>query len=402
MIDTLVIVVYNRFHNVEKWLKILQTAQRPKNVVVIQNLDTPFSFTHFENEGIIFINRKNIGFDIGAFQDVVKNRLAGFPEWEQLFWVIDDCFPMVDDYLGYFNLTHGEGVRCMEISTYVRRHIRTTAFSIRKETAAKLQFPADPVTTKQHCYMFEHRWHKNLFIDQVERMKLKVVQVAPNESSPMFDTGYHRRLNRDKELALKWGWDLPEEVNREPKVTIICPIYKSFPAVISSLIMQTFTDWKLLLIHDGPSDGAVDSYVRALNDDRIVYSETPAHRGEWGHYIRSEYLQTVDSEFVLITNPDNYYMPVFLENCLKAFTPNKVAAYCQHMVHSYKAWENQVCRLMRGHLDCGGVLLKTKEAQAVGWKSFEHSADWFFFADIIKRYGERSFVAVKGTLFVHN
>jgi hypothetical protein len=168
--------------------------------------------------------------------------------------------------------------------------------------------------------------------------------------------------------------------------------------------MQTFKNWRLILVHDGPGDGAAETFIRAVNDDRITYVETEKRVNNWGHQIRADYLQKVTSEYIIITNPDNYYMPVFLEYMLKPFTPGRdiVATFCSAMVHSYRNWETQPTRLARGHLDCGGVLLKTAQAQAVGWKSLEHSADWFFFEDIIKRYGAGKFVPVKGTLFVHN
>lgn len=407
MIDTLVIVVYDRFANVEKWLRILRVAQRPKNIIVIHNTDEDFIYDFQNIENAKVIGRKNVGFDTGAFQDVCLNRLPGFPrDWKQLLWCTDDTFPMVENYLDYFALKSGEGVRAMEISHYVREHIRTTGFSIRREVAEKLRFPADPVVTKQHCYLFEHRWYRNTLLDQVRQLKYSATMVAPAASSPMFDTGYHRRLPRDKELALKWGFEAaPDPERQEAGVTIICPIYNSFPAVIASLIMQTYKDWKLLLIHDGPEEsGGVAAFINAVNDDRITYLETPQKVGNWGHAIRSEYINKVKTEYLIITNPDNYYVPVFLEYMLKPFTPgrNIVASYCSAMVHSYRNWETQQCRLARGHVDCGGVLLKTEAAQLVGWKSLEHSADWIFFADIIARYGVQKWIAVKGTLFVHN
>ena len=402
-IDTLVIVVYDRWHNVDKWFAILEKAGRPKNVVVIMNTDIPSQVPY----DCISIQRKNIGYDIGAFQDVCKNRLPGFPEdWQQLLWCTDDTFPMAEDFLSYFALKPNEGVRAMEISPYVREHIRTTGFSISRKVAEKLIFPADPVITKQHCYLFEHRWGGSTFMEQVKKMKLKVVMVADRAASPMWDSNYHRREKREQEFADKWQFaePIPEPISVKEVVTIICPIYKSFPAVITSLIMQTFTNWKLILIHDGPGTGEVESFIRAVNDDRIEYVETEQHYGNWGHAIRSEYINKVKSEFLVITNPDNQYVPVFLEWMLKPFTlsPGLVATYCSQMVHSYRAWATQQCALARGHIDCGGVILRTKEAQEVGWKSLDHSADWIFFNEIIQRYGAKKWAPVKGTLFVHN
>jgi hypothetical protein len=48
-------------------------------------------------------------------------------------------------------------------------------------------------------------------------------------------------------------------------------------------------------------------------------------------------------------------------------------------------------------------MLKLAEAKAVGWNDVtSHSADWFFFNDIINRYGQHSFAKVEGCLLIHN
>lgn len=405
MIDTLVIVVYNRLENLNKWFKILSQCQRPEKVVVIHNYDSPQEeYKNLcEQNNAQYLHRNNIGFDIGAFQDVCMNRLPVFPKWDQLLWVTDDTFPMHPDFLSFFSLQPGEGVRCMEISPYVREHIRTTGFSISKQTAKKLIFPADPVTTKQHCYLFEHRDPKNIFMAQVKKMGLTIKMVAPREKSPMFDVGYHRRQKRDEELK-KWDIKLPEPTPiQSDKVTVICPVFNSYPEIISSMICQTHKNWELLLIHDGPNETGLADLVNAINDDRIKYIETNKHRGNWGHSYRSEYIQKAEGDYILVTNSDNHHTPVYLEYMLKGFGDGAIATYCSEMVHSYKAWQVIPCSLKRGYLDCAGVVVKASAAKAVGWKNVtDHSSDWIYFQDLINKYGANSFIKVKGCLLIHN
>jgi GT2 family glycosyltransferase len=407
MIDTLVVVVYDRYQNLVKWFDILKQCERPKNVVVIHNYDSPHQEYKklCDDNNALYIHRQNIGFDIGCFQDVCMSRLPGFPDWNELLWCTDDTFPLSKDFINYFSLQPGEGVRAMEISPYVHQHIRTTGFSISKSTAQRLKFPADPITTKQHCYLFEHRGGRKTFMEQVKAMRLKVVMVASREKSPMFDTGYHRRLNRDKELEKTWNISIPSmPAPMDETVTIICPIYQSFPAVVSSLIMQTHRNWKLILVHDGPSDGGVRAFIESINDDRIEYLETEKHAGNWGHTIRRDWLQKVKTEYVVITNPDNYYAPVFLEYLIRPLSKSgAIAAYSSGMIHSYKAWQLIPCSVKRGYIDCGGVVLKTKQAQEAGWHNItDHSADWFFFEGIANKFGRDKFIPVKGVLFIHN
>lgn len=408
MIDILCIVVYDRLHNLSNWFKILKQCENIPTVVVIHNWDK--SALEYEelcaNNGAIYIRRKNIGFDIGALQEVIKGGLPGFPEWNQLLWCTDDTFPMQPDFIKHFHLGPTEGIRCMEVSPYVREHVRTTGFSIARTTAVKLKFPADPIITKQHCYLFEHRWPKNTLIDQVRRMGLFVTMVAPREKSPLFDIGYHRRLPRDKELENKWGIAIlpaAEALPTTPKVTVICPIYNSFPEVVSSMICQTYKNWELLLIHDGPNIDGLELYINLVNDDRIKYIETKQRVGNWGHSYRSEYIQKATGDYVLVTNADNYHVPVYLEYMLKGFGDGVVGVYCSQMTHSYKAWQVIDCKLQRGYIDCAGMIVKTSAAKQVGWKNVtDHSSDWLYFQDLISKFGANAFVKVRGNLLTHN
>lgn len=96
-------------------------------------------------------------------------------------------------------------------------------------------------------------------------------------------------------------------------------------------------------------------------------------------------------------------MPTFIEYMLNGFKKNSVATYCAQMAHSYIQWGIIPCKVKRGYIDCGGVMLKLNEAKAVGWNNVtDHSADWLFFNDIANRYGYDSFTVVPGLLFIHN
>jgi len=398
------IVIYNRLNNLTHWLDCWQKCSSDAELVIIHNFDKEMTEYRQASElaGATYIRRKNIGYDIGAFQDVCKGRLDGFPEWEKLLWLTDDTMIMATDFVEQFEraMRPGVGVVAMEISPHVTKHIRTTGFMIDRATASKLHFPADPIITKQHCYLFEHRNNKKIFYNQVKEMGREVVMVAQRDRSPLWDTGYHRRLDRKAEHEAKFG-----ELKTYDKVLFICPVFKTYPQIISSLILQTHQNWKLLLIHDGPDTFGVEKLVP--KDDRIVFQATKKRGGSWGHYIRQVALEQCqdDADFVTITNADNYYTPVYCQYMIKEFErrPKAVAVYCEKIIHSYTAWKVMDQKLQVGFLDCGGVMLKLKEAAAVGWKDIStHSADWIFFKDVIDRYGADRFYKVGGCLFVHN
>lgn len=201
------IIVYNRFDNMKRWIECWKKCdQSEADLVIVHNHDKGVDFlrykSHCEANGIKYVPRKNMGFDIGAFQDICRGRLGGFDnDWNTLFWATDDTFPMQRDFLSVFTskLTETTGLSCMHISNEYAPHIRTTGICLKKNVAERLVFPADPVTTKWQCYEFEHRGGAKTLLRQVESMGLKAEMVAPIESSPLWDSGhvYKRKSQHD-------------------------------------------------------------------------------------------------------------------------------------------------------------------------------------------------------------
>ena len=404
------IVVFDRFQHVVEQIRCWNMCEtQGAELVIIHNYANQAdkeSYKAFCDEaGVKIIQRVNIGFDIGAFQDVCRKRLPGFPDYEYIIWICDDALIMRKDFIKQYLdcFKHFKvGVAALEISKAVRTHIRTTGFAIRREVAEKLQFPADPITTKEQCYFFEHRGGPHIFLDQVIRLGYKAVQVSPVQTACFWDSGFKKYRNREKEHYQLF----PREAQSKGKVAFICPVYNSYPEIISSLINQTHKNWHLFLIHDGPSSMDINSIVNATKDPRITYVETPERQGNWGHGYRREYLEKLkesDFDYIVITNADNHHTPTYCEYLLKGFTNGQVAVYHDQMIHSYLGWGIINCKLQQGYLDCAGVMVRKDVACEIGWRDVEaHSADWLYFNDIIKKYGAKRFGVVKGCLLSHN
>lgn len=405
------VIVYNRYDNLKRWLKCWKECnQENAELIIIHTGDERPKYLSLcvENK-VCYVHRQNQGFDIGCMQDVFRERLNTFPnDWDYILWCTDDTFPMSKDFIAPFIekiQAPGVGISCMQLSPSVSPHVRTTGFCIKKETSRKIVFPVDPVRTKQDCYFFEHRGGAKTFTNQVRAMGLSCVAVAPNKNSPLWDSGYWKRLDRQAEhdqvfSSVKKSGD---------KVLFIVPIYHNYPQIISSLICQTIQDWELMLIHDGPGPDSLKSLIASFSDERIQYSEYPEHTGFWGHKIRQWALNEIrdrqDINYLVISNPDNYYVPQFLNYMLHGIKTKHtaVAAYCSHIVHSYIAHAVMTCRVERGFIDCGSVLIKKNVACEIGWRDVSsHSADWVFFSDIASQYSTSNFVKVPGALFTHN
>ena len=72
---------------------------------------------------------------------------------------------------------------------------------------------------------------------------------------------------------------------RRARVTVILPTYNRaafLPGAFASLASQTFTDWDLVIVDDGSTDGTkaiVDDYLKSHDNARYVYQD---NRGAYG------------------------------------------------------------------------------------------------------------------------
>lgn len=407
MRNMLCVVVYDRYENLDNWIKCWKLCEHYDfEMVVIHNqCENPQRFKTLCNDnGITYVPRENVGMDIGAMQDVCKERLDGLNnDWGYMFWVTDDYIPMTKTFLkAYIDHYDSEtGIVATEVSDEVKRHIRTSGFLVSKEVSKKIRFPTDPILTKDDCYDFEHLRADSLYEQMINGL-LKVAQATPIEKSVIWDTGHRHYHTRYREHDVVFG--------KPKRVLVICPIYKSFPQIVSSMYCQTHKDWLLLLVHDGKED-AMDRncklYTDFINDPRVKFAETKERGGKWGHDIRKkslEYAKDIkDVDYIVITNGDNYHTPTYLETLIKGFNDDTVATYCAQMAHSYIGWSIIDCKLERGYVDCAGVMVKKDVACEVGWNDTEtHSADWTYFQEIGSRYGWDKFKKVEGCLLIHN
>lgn len=418
---SVVVIVYNRFENIVEWIRIWKMCEQLNSqLTIIHNYDKIEECIRYKaicmQNGINYILRKNIGFDIAAFQDVCLERLNGFNnEWDFLFWATDDTIPVRRDFLFQYAkilLDDSVGISCMHISDEVREHIRTTGFCIKKQVSRKLDF-LSTIKSKNDCYEFEHRSHRNL-LSQVKRMNFKAIMPVPLKDSYVWDKGYWDISLRAKNInppsrLLECIYNFSSKSKYEGRqIIFICPVFNSFPEIVSSLLCQTYKNWQLLLIHDGKNTTNLNKYINDINDERIIYMETEKRAGNWGHSLRDLGLTAIknssNGHYVVITNADNYHVPVYCEYMLKAFDNNEniIATYCDRMIHSYQSWNIQECRLELGHIDCAGVMIKKEIACEIGWKDMTHSSDWTYFNNIIQKYGSDYFKKVNGCLLVHN
>lgn len=201
----------------------------------------------------------------------------------------------------------------------------------------------------------------------------------------------------------------------EKEITIVCVAYKRYREIhilINSIICQTLDNWKLTIIHDGPDDKMnkiLGHYKRENNN--IDYMFTDKRYNDYGHSLRDIGIRKANTEFLLLTNDDNYYMPVFLEYMFQSIRANELDLILCDMIHSHNnpgIYMQQPYELFKAfpkkhYTDIGNFIVKTKIAQDVGFRSREFDADGVFIDDIMTRYSNKIRVGkINNVLFVHN
>src|SRR5678809_1279931 len=129
------VIVFNRIQNIQRWISCWKqcNTQNAELVIIHNYYNDEKEKEKFKSlcdqNNIRYVPRNGQGFDIGCFQDVVKERLSGFPnDWDYLLWCTDDVYPMTKDFITPFieKYTERVGITCMKISRSVRDHVRTT------------------------------------------------------------------------------------------------------------------------------------------------------------------------------------------------------------------------------------------------------------------------------------
>lgn len=190
-----------------------------------------------------------------------------------------------------------------------------------------------------------------------------------------------------------------------PKFTIIATDYENhvprnrMKQGIESLNKQTFKDFELLIIHDGPRDGSYDAELK-LVPENTRFITTEQHYGVygldkfyagfgWGHHSRDLGIKEATGEYLLHFNIDNILYPHALQKISETIDKTKsqvVIFACKHEKFNVNYFSG-VPPVM-GKIDLLQCVA-TKEAweSIGGWHRYDHSADGFLFEEIIAKYG---------------
>jgi len=208
---------------------------------------------------------------------------------------------------------------------------------------------------------------------------------------------------------------------RETKkdITIVCVAYKRYtqiPVLIHSFLCQSLQNWKLHIIHDG-YDQKMDELLQPYQEKypQIHYEFTPSRHNDYGHTLREIGIQKADTEFILITNDDNYYVPEFLKLMFREISARQLDMVLCDMVHSHlsggdgsKVYNADQYGCLstfpkKFMIDIGCFIVRTELAKRVGFKDKSFIGDGTFVEDLIAGAGDSMKIGkLRKVLFVHN
>ena len=99
-----------------------------------------------------------------------------------------------------------------------------------------------------------------------------------------------------------------------PRVSVITVFHNGarfIEAAVESVLAQTYSDWELLLVDDGSTDGSSEIARRFAGEwpDRIRYLEHAGHENRGASAARNLGLEHATGEFVAFLDADDLYLP---------------------------------------------------------------------------------------------
>ena len=159
------------------------------------------------------------------------------------------------------------------------------------------------------------------------------------------------------------------------KISVIVPVYnveKELPRCIESLLTQTYSNFELLLINDGSSDGSPEIMERYAEKDPRIRT---LHKKNGGvSSARNRGLEQAKGEYVCFVDADDVVASCYLEWLCRAIQesrlplaickqvdfeeketdpfcdlPTEMPALKTHKIENYTFWDENVCtRCVRG------------------------------------------------------
>jgi len=193
------------------------------------------------------------------------------------------------------------------------------------------------------------------------------------------------------------------------KFEFIIPTYNrphSLMMTIHSIYAQTCDAWKIHVVADAVFDGLEKIATYFKGDDRIKFSTVDGGpHNNWGHTPRLSGLSVCNEEWVVMTGDDNYYFPIFLEECKKAIDKNPKLnfVYCD-MYHNLSNYTYHAAKPKIQGMDIGNFASRPELSRQVPFPINRHDGDGVFVEGYVQRFCKDpdQIHSIGRGLYVHN
>ncbi len=110
-----------------------------------------------------------------------------------------------------------------------------------------------------------------------------------------------------------------------PSVSIILPTYnraKFLPEAFAAIAAQTFSDWELIIVDDGSSDGT-EEIVKRLTADFVQPVQYFYQENQGAYGARNTGLDHATGKYIAFYDSDDLWLPHHLKDCVEALEANE-------------------------------------------------------------------------------
>lgn len=170
--------------------------------------------------------------------------------------------------------------------------------------------------------------------------------------------------------------------------------------LVWSLLAQTYKNIEIFIHHDGPLENDQIRIDLESLSPKIKFIQTIKRLGFWGHMDRRNVaLLEPKADWIVFTNDDNYYVPIFTWRCLECLINNNSEMVWCNMIHSYFNYDVLNTSLAPNQIDCGAFMTSAKLIEDTPWPCYEANSDSIYASELCRK--TRAIKAI-GYLFVHN
>ena len=197
------------------------------------------------------------------------------------------------------------------------------------------------------------------------------------------------------------------------KLTIYVVSYRRYAQItclVHSLQSQTDRSFHLVIMHDGPDPEMLRLLSKLSHETTLSFEFrfSRARHNDYGHSLRAEAIRDCETDYLLLTNDDNYYVPRFVELMLQAARQHDLDLVLCDMVHSHErpggrpvgSYAAFPTHPSPGNSDIGCFIARTERARQVGFRDKRSIGDATYIADLMAlgvKWGK-----IEKILFIHN